>query len=67
MDADIHNVKQVVIDKSTELLGGSYSTRIVVCSTQYIQGADRPVEFQVTLFSDTPLTIDEVRNVHDDA
>jgi len=58
MDISIHNVQRVVKETSHILDSGSRATHIKIYGMEYIQGAERPVMFELTLFSDNELTIE---------
>ena len=58
MDLSIHRVQRIVMEKPRFLDSGSRATHIKIYGTEYIQGAERPVMFELTLFSDNELTIE---------
>ena len=58
MDLSIHRVQRVVMEESRVLDSGSRATHIKIYGMEYIQGAERPVMFELTLFSDNELTIE---------
>jgi hypothetical protein len=62
MNASIHNVKQVTINKGEDLGAGTFSTHVKVYSTSFIEGRERPVVFDLTLFAESSIIVEDAES-----
>ncbi len=62
MDIEVMDVRKVAIDKPYQLPTGSYTTRLFVTNTEWVEGAAREVTFKVVLYSKEPIEIKDIPN-----